>query len=207
MEKTLVDIEFPQLDRQPFSASSEREYQDLSIFTVPDSFRGKSKLSVQLWWIIQDTIFCWSPQILYKWRVFLLRLFGAQIGKDVKIRSSAKITYPWKVKIGDYSWIGDDCVLYSLGDITIGDHVAIAHKVYINTGGHLYQKKAFDIFSKPIHIEDECWITNDVYIAPGVTIGKGTIISARSSVLKDLPAGKICVGTPAKPIKDRLKSI
>ena len=179
------------------------EYQDLSIFKVPDTFRGKSKIAVQLWWILQGTLFAWSPQFLYEWRAFLLRLFGAQIGKKVKIRSTVQVTYPWKVKIGDYSWVGDSCILYSLGDITIGSHVAIAHSVYVNTGGHEYNKKTFDIFSRPVVIEDECWITNDVYIAPGVTIGKGTIVSARSSVLKDLPAGKICVGTPAKPIKDR----
>jgi putative colanic acid biosynthesis acetyltransferase WcaF len=179
------------------------QYQDLSVFTVPASFRGKSKLSVQLWWIVQETLFAWSPQIFYQWRVMLLRLFGAEIGKHVKIRSSVTITYPWLVSIGDYSWVGDDCVLYSLGQISIGKHVALAHQVYVNTGGHEYRKKTFDIFSKPVLIEDECWITNDVYIAPGVTIGKGTIVSARSSVFKDLPGGKVCVGTPAKPIKDR----
>jgi putative colanic acid biosynthesis acetyltransferase WcaF len=179
------------------------QYQDLSSFIVPTSFRGKSKLFVQLWWIVQETFFAWSPQVLYSWRVFLLRLFGATIGHGVKIRASVQITYPWMVCVGDHSWIGDDCVLYSLGSITIGKHVAIAHQVYINTGGHNYQSKTFDIFSKPVIIEDECWITNDVYVAPGVTIGRGTIVSARSSVLKNLPAGKICVGTPARPIKDR----
>ena len=179
------------------------DYQDLSKFSVPSSFRGKSKIAVQLWWIVQGTIFAWSPQFLYGWRSFLLRLFGARIGKQVKIRSTVRITYPWKVSVGDYSWVGEDSVLYSLGNITIGRHVAIAHKVYVNTGGHVYDRKTFDIFEKPVVIEDECWLTNDVYVAPGVTIGKGTIISARSSVLKDMPAGKICVGTPAKPIKDR----
>jgi len=160
------------------------EYQDLSIFKVPGTFRGKSKIAVQLWWILQETLFAWSPQFLYEWRSFLL-------------------WYPWKVKIGDYSWVGESCVLYSLGNITVGSHVAISHRVYVNTGGHEYNKKTFDIFSKPVVIEDECWITHDVYVAPGVTIGKGTIVSARSSVLKDLPAGKVCIGTPAKPIKDR----
>lgn len=179
------------------------KYQDLSSFRVPDTFRGKSKVTTQLWWMIQATLFRWSPQFMFGWRVFLLRLFGAQIGTGVKIRSSVQVTYPWKVKIGDHVWIGDECVLYSLNNITIGSHVAVAHKVYFNTGGHHYDKLTFDIFGKPVVIEDECWITNDVYIAPGVTIGTGTIIAARSSVLKSLPAGKVCAGTPAKPIKDR----
>lgn len=184
-----------------------RDYQDLSLFTVPESFRGRSKIVTQLWWIVQSTLFNWSPQFLFGWRVFLLRVFGAQIGANVKIRPTVKITYPWKVIIGDYVWIGDDCILYSLGEIRIGSHVAIAHNVHFNTGGHVYDKKTFDIFAEPVVIEDECWITSDVYVAPGVVIGRGTIVSARSGVLKSLPAGKICVGTPAKPIKDRPLSV
>ncbi len=180
------------------------QFQDLSLFLVPKEFRGKSKIYVQIWWIINDTLFKWSPQALYGWRRFLLRLFGAQIGNNALIRSTVKITYPWNVSIGSYSWIGDDCVLYSLGKINIGSHVAVAHSVYFNTGGHHYDKITFDIFAKPLVVEDECWITNDVYIAPGVTIGKGTIVGARSTVLKDLPGGMVCVGSPAKVIKFRL---
>ncbi|PWJ55983.1 putative colanic acid biosynthesis acetyltransferase WcaF [Dyadobacter jejuensis] len=181
-----------------------KQYQDLENFKVPIHFRGRSAIVVQLWWIIQSTLFAWSPQFLYPWRRFLLRLFGAHIGKGVLIRSSAKFTYPWNISIGDYCWIGEDNVFYSLGKIQLGNHVALAHKVYLNTGGHEYDKVTFDIFAKPVIIEDECWLTNDVYIAPGVVIGKGTIVAARSSVLHSLPSGKICVGTPAKPIKNRI---
>lgn len=181
------------------------KYQDLSSFKVPGNFRGRSKLTVQLWWIIQDTLFAWSPQMLFGWRRFLLRLFGARIGKKVNIRPSVKVTFPWKVSVGDYSWIGDDTVLYSLGEISIGSNVAVAHKVYFNTGSHDYSTPGFDIHSQSIRIEDECWITNDVYVAPGVTIGRGTVVGARSTVLKDLPEGKICVGYPAKPIRDRVE--
>lgn len=179
-------------------------YQDLQKFTVPKTFRGKSKITVQLWWIVQGTLFALSPQFFYGWRRFLLRSFGAKIGKGVLLRSTVKVTYPWNIEIGDYSWIGEDNVLYSLGKIKIGSNVALAHKVYINTGGHEYDKISFDIFCEPVVIEDECWLTNDVYVAPGVTIGKGSIIAARSSVLKSMPRGKICVGTPAIAIKDRI---
>jgi len=171
---------------------------------VPGDFRGRSKIVTQLWWMIEQTLFAWSPQFFYPWRRFLLRLFGAKIGKNVLIRSSVKITYPWYVEIGDNCWIGEDCVLYSLSSIKIGNNVALAHKVYVNTGGHDYAKETFDIFAKPVVIEDECWLTNDVYIAPGVTVGRGSIVGARSSVFKDIPEGKICVGSPAKVIKDRI---
>ena len=178
-------------------------YQNLKEFKVPADFRGKSKVIVQLWWIVEKTLFAWSPQFFYGWRRFLLRLFGAKIGKKVLIRPSAKFTYPWKISIGDYTWIGEDCILYSLGNITIGKHVAIAHGVYFNTGLHDYTNESFDINHKDVIIEDEAWITNDVYIAPGVRIGKGCVIGARSNVFKSMPEGFICYGNPANAIKKR----
>ena len=179
------------------------EYQDLSRHRVPKDFRGRNVVIVQLWWIVQSTLFAWSPQILYGWRRWLLRLFGAKIGKKVLIRPSARFTYPWKVTIGDYSWVGDDCVFYSLGEIYVGSNVSIAHRDYFCTGFHDIHSLTFDIGAKPIVIEDECWIPNDIFVGPGVTIGKGTVVGARSTVLKDLPSGMICYGNPAKPVKER----
>lgn len=183
-----------------------REYQDLSRFTMPRGFRGRSAFTVQIWWIVQDTLFRLSPQALYGWRNFLLRLFGAKLGRAVQIRSTTRVTYPWKLTIGDYVWVGDGCVFYNLGPIELGSHVAIAHDVYFCTGLHDYSRTDFPIGQKPIHIEDEVWIPNDVFVGPGVTIGKGAIVGARSTVLKDLPGGMICLGNPAKPVRPRPRS-
>lgn len=186
-------------------AKEERMYQNLTKFKVSKGFRGRSKFIVQLWWIVEKILFAMSPQFFYGWRRFLLRSFGAKIGKNVLIRSTAKFTYPWKVEIGDNSWIGEETIFYSLDEIKIGKNVAVAHGVYFNTGLHDYSKDNFTILSNKIIVEDECWITNDVYIAPGVSIGKGTVVGARSNVFKDLPEGYICYGSPAKPIKKRIE--
>lgn len=181
-----------------------RHYQDLSLFRMPTGFRGRSALLVQIWWIVQATLFRMSPQILYGWRNFLLRAFGAKIGRGVRIRSTTRVTYPWKLRIGDFVWVGDDCVFYNLGEIELGSHIAIAHDVYLCTGLHDYRTVSFPIGQKPIRIEDEVWIPNDVFIGPGVTVGKGSIVGARSTVLSDLPGGMICYGNPAKAIKPRV---
>ena len=180
------------------------KYQNLNQYSTPKDFRGKSKLTVQLWWIVQATLFACSPQFLYGWRRFLLRSFGANIGKGVIIRPTARITYPWKLTIGDYSWIGDDVVLYTLGEIEIGAHAVISQKGYICTGTHDYKSPDFRIYAQKITIGEKCWLATDTYVAPGVTIGEGTVVGARSSVFKDLPSGKICIGNPAKPIRDRV---
>ena len=110
--------------------------QDLERFALPRNFRGRSGLTVQLWWLVQATLFRGSPQLLYGFRRWLLRLFGAQIGKGVIVRPSVTIPYPWKLKIGDHSWIGDDAVLYTFAEITIGKDVVISQKSYLCAGTH-----------------------------------------------------------------------
>jgi len=179
------------------------KWQDLSTFKLPPGFRGRSAVMVQLWWIVQATLFRWSPQGFYGWRRFLLRLFSAKVGKSVIIRPSVGITYPWKVTIGDYSWIGDDVVLYSLGEIDIGANAVISQRSYLCAGGHDFKKVTFDICAKSIHVGDEAWVATDVFIAPGVQIGKGAVVGARSSVFSDMPDGMVCMGSPAKPVKPR----
>lgn len=182
---------------------SSRKWQDLSTFNMPLGFRGRSALVVQLWWLVQATLFRWSPQALYNWRRFLLRLFSAKIGKGVIVRPTVTITYPWKVSIGDYTWIGDDVVIYSLSNICIGKHSVISQKSYLCGGGHDYKKNTFDIVAEDIVIGDEAWIATDVFVAPGVSIGDGCVVGARSSVFHDLPKEMICMGSPAKPVRAR----
>lgn len=177
--------------------------QNLNEYSNPKDFRGRSKVTVQLWWIVQATLFKMSPQFTYGWRRFLLRSFGAKIGKDVIIRPSAQITYPWKLTIGDYSWIGDEVVLYTLGEIEIGENAVVSQRSYICTGTHDYTASDFRIYAEKITIGNKCWLATDVYVAPGVTIGDKAVVGARSSVFKDLPENMICIGNPAKPIKNR----
>jgi putative colanic acid biosynthesis acetyltransferase WcaF len=172
-------------------------------FRVPPGFRGRSKVYVQLWWIVQATLFALSPQLMYGWRRWLLRLFGARIGKDAIIRKSVKTPYPWKLTIGDYCHIGEEVQLYTYGEIEIGDCSVISQRSYLCAGSHDYLSPAFDLVAQKISIESEVWVATDVFVAPGVRIGHGAVVGARSSVFRDIPPGTIAVGTPAKVIRLR----
>ena len=178
--------------------------QDLSRFILPTGFRGRNAFVVQLWWLVQATVFNWSPQFMYQFRAMLLRLFGAQIGKGVLVRPTVCVTYPWKLTIGDNSWVGDDVVLYSLGEISVGSNTVISQRSYICAADHDHSDTAFSIHSKPVSIGDSVWIATDVFVAPGVRIGDGTVVGARSSVFKDLPSNVICNGTPAQMRRQRI---
>jgi putative colanic acid biosynthesis acetyltransferase WcaF len=178
-------------------------YQDLSQSRAPKQFRGRSGLVVLIWQLVQRTLFLWSPQPAYFWRVWLLRLFGAKVGKGVLVRPTARVTYPWKVSLGDHCWVGDDAEIYSLGPISVGSNAIVGQRSYVCAATHDYADITFPLVAKAVIIEPEVWIATDCYIAPGVTIGRGTIVGARSTVLTNIAPGLIVAGTPARVIKTR----
>ena len=184
------------------------QVQDLKSFSVPAGFRGRPAWFSQVWWLVQSTLFGLSPQFMFGWRNSLLRMFGAHIGVGVHIRPSARITYPWKVSIGDWSWVGDSVVIYSLERIDIGCNVSISQRGYLCAGSHDYTKIDFPYVLESartrIVVEDEAWLANDVFVGPGVTIGRGSVVGARSNVFKSLPAMMVCYGSPAAAKRPRL---
>jgi len=182
-------------------------YQDLTKFVVPDDFRGRSKIQVQIWWLVQATLFRWSPQIAYGFRRWLLRAFGATVGNDVLVRPTVTITYPWKVTLAENCWVGDYVTLYSLGPIQIGKNAVISQHSYICAGDHDHSDPGFAIRAKAITVGAEAWIATGVFLAPGVTIGEATVIGARSAVFADMPPRMICLGSPCTPIRPRQTSV
>jgi putative colanic acid biosynthesis acetyltransferase WcaF len=125
-------------------------------------------------------------------------MFGARIGRGTIIRPSVKVPYPWKLTIGEFCHIGDEVYLYTYGEIEVGDCAVISQRSYVCTGSHDYTSPTFDLIVKKIVIEAEAWLATDVFVAPGVRIGHGAIIGARSSVFHDVPSGAIALGTPAR---------
>lgn len=166
---------------------------------------GKPKLYVFLWFLVQDTVFRFSPIPCYGFRRWLLRLFGARLGVGVKVRPRARIHYPWRVEMGDHAAVGDDAWLYSIGEINIGAHSVVSQKSFLCTAGHDYDDPFFKTTVGPITIGNSVWIAADVFVAPGVTIGDNAVIGARSSVFHDMPPGMICYGYPCRPVRTRGK--
>jgi putative colanic acid biosynthesis acetyltransferase WcaF len=184
--------------------------QDLKAFGVPPGFRGRPAWVAQCWWLVQATLFGMSPQFMYGWRRWLLKGFGAAVGRGVRIRPTARITYPWKVSIGEWSWVGDGAIIYSLERIDIGRNVCISQRCYLCAGSHDYTKRDFRYILDPektrICVEDEVWLANDVFVGPGVTVGRGTVVGARSNVFGSLPSMMVCFGSPAEAKKPRISA-
>jgi putative colanic acid biosynthesis acetyltransferase WcaF len=189
--------DLPKTDAEPFV--------DLRQYDQSDFDRGRPGWYILLWWFVQAIAFPLTLHSFHSPRRALLRLFGARIGTGVVIRPTARFTYPWKISIGDYSWIGDDVVLYSLDEINIGSHCVISQKSYLCTGSHDIKDPAFGLKTASITIGNGVWIAADCFIASGVQIGANAVIGARSSVFSHMPEGQVCAGNPCQPKYPRIE--
>lgn len=106
----------------------------------------------------------WMP--ISSMRCALLRLFGAKIGKGVVIKPGVSVKYPWRLSIGDYSWIGENVWIDNLDNVSIGSNCCISQGAMLLCGNHNYKKSTFDLIIKPITIEDGAWIGAKSVVCP-----------------------------------------
>ncbi len=144
-----------------------------------------------------------SPRPFHAWRAALLRLFGAKIGRGVHVYPRAREWAQWKLEMGDESGVADDAILYSMAPIVLGRRVVVSQGAHLCAGTHDFEDPGFPLVAKPIRVGDRAWIAAEAFVHPGVTIGEGAVIGARSVVTGDMPAWTVCAGHPCKPIKPR----
>ena len=159
------------------------------------------KLKMALWWFIEGFLFRPSLHKMNGLRCFLLRFFGAKVGKNTFINSRAKIWYPWNLEIGSNGGIGFDALIYNLDKVIIEDYATVSQRVHINTGSHDYTNPAFPLVTRPIHIGAGAFIGADSYVGWGVNIGEMAVIGARSVVVSDMPSYTVSHGHPCRPYK------
>lgn len=163
----------------------------------------RQKVLRQLWYWVEATLFRFSPRPCYRWRNWLLRRFGAHIHVTARIRPTVTVEVPWNLTVGAYTVVGDGVILYCLGPIILGDRVTVSQYAHLCAGTHDYTRADMPLLRPPITIGDDAWVATDVFVGPGVTIGTGVVVGARSSVFGNLPAWTVCVGSPARAVKER----
>src|SRR5690606_22132543 len=156
-----------------------------------------------VWNIIYTLFFRFSPIPFHGWRCFILRLFGAKIGKGVRVYPKVKIWAPWNLELDDYSSVANGSTLYYQGKIKVGFRTSVSQGVHLCAGTHDFTKYGFPLLTNPITIGDQAWIAAESFIHPGIIIGDGCVVGARSVVTKNMPDWMVCTGHPCKPIKIR----
>mgnify|MGYP002280335680 CR=1 FL=1 len=157
----------------------------------------------RLLWALVSPLFRWSPRPLFGWRRFLLRLFGARVGRQAHVYPSARIYLPWMLTLGEQASIGEWALIYNLGAVTIGDRATISHRAHLCAGTHDYRDPALPLLRLPIEVGAQAWVCADVFLGPGRRVGEGAIVGAGAVVVSDVPDWTVVGGNPAQPIKKR----
>lgn len=172
--------------------------------TTRPSFSLGNRVRRILWGIVYAMLFRPSPRPLHAWRAMLLRAFGAQIGQHVHVYAKARIWAPWNLRIDDNVGVADDVDLYTMAPIHLKARSVVSQGAYLCAGTHDYEDPNFQLVARPIVVGERAWVCAQAFVGPGVTVGDGAVVGARSVVTKDMPAWTVCAGNPCRPLKSRV---
>lgn len=168
---------------------------------------GKSKFARVLWGIVWLFLFRPTPdrgiRFFVRWRIWLLRLFGAKIGSHCAVRNTCNIWQPWNLEIGDWVSLSEECDIYSVDKIKIGHRSTISRGAFLCCASHDVTSPIMELTYAPITIGHDAWVAGRAIVMPGVSIGDGAVVGAGAVVLKDVEPWTIVGGNPAKFIKKR----
>lgn len=163
----------------------------------------RAEQMLRILWIAGSVVFRFTPRPFFSVRRWILRCFGATIGREVHVYPSTRIYFPWNLEAGDYASIGEWVLVYNLGKVTIGTNASISHQAHICAGSHDYRKADLPLLKPPIVIGDSAWICADAFVGPGVSVAEGAVVGARAVVTRDVAAWTVVAGNPAQFIKNR----
>ncbi len=178
-----------------------RGVTDLSRFENPDYDPGPAWIR-GLWFLV-NAFFFKSPLPGSGLKRFLLRLFGAKVGKGVVIKPRVNIKYPWFLIIGDHVWIGEEVWIDDLGTVSIGSHTCISQGAMLLCGNHDHASPTFDLIVEGITLEEGVWIGAKAVVGPGVRASSHAFLTMGSVTASDLSAYGIYRGNPAEFIRER----
>jgi putative colanic acid biosynthesis acetyltransferase WcaF len=145
----------------------------------------------------------WTPPPLHRWRVLVLRLFGARTGRGCQVYGSTIVWYPANLELGDNVMIGPGAILYNQGRIAIGSGSVISQRAHLCASSHRIGDRHFQLVLKPIAIGANCWIAAEAFVGPGVTMAEGAVLAARGALFDDAAADTVYRGNPAMAVATR----
>ncbi len=176
---------------------------DLARYDNSHYHTGGGPLRRAAWYVVNALVFdSWLVPMSAPKRQ-LLRWFGATIGIGVVIKPRVNIKFPWNLKIGNYTWIGEQVWIESLVLVNIGANVCISQGAYLLTGNHDYRDETFGLVTLPITVQDSAWIGAFSIVCPGITISRDSVLSVRSVASADTEEGWVYRGSPAQKIRRR----
>jgi putative colanic acid biosynthesis acetyltransferase WcaF len=166
-------------------------------------FSLKHRIQRLIWNIVWGLFASWTPPPLHRYRVAILRLFGAKVAWSAHVYSSARIWFPPNLTMGEHSCLGPRVNCYSMASITLKKYAVTSQGAHLCTGMHDIEDPDFQLSAKPIVLEERAWVAAEAFVGPGVTIHQGAVLGARGVLFKDAEAYGVYVGNPAQLVRYR----
>ena len=156
-------------------------------------------------WAVCELIFVTNPwQISSGLRIRVLRAFGAEIGDRVVFRPRTRVKFPWKLHLGDRSWIGEGVWFHNQDHVYIGHDVVLSQETFLTTGSHAHRRD-MALITRPITVEPGAWVTSRCVVLGGARIGRSCLITPLSVVdARAVPDGEIWGGNPLAFVSERM---
>lgn len=181
--------------------------QRLDIKNYKNRHSLKSKIARMVWDVVWMLFARWTPEhlgVFNKWRIFLLRLFGAKIGRGCVVKSSCEIWQPWNLTLGDYVALGESVICYTVDHIMIGSQTTVSRDVFLCCASHDIASSTMELVYAPIKIGTNAWIAARATVMPGREIGDGAVVAAGAVIVKDVAPWTVVGGNPANYIQKRI---
>lgn len=184
-------------------ADEIRNANDADPFKGNPTFSFRNRLVRVLWSVTWSLLGSWTPPPLRRWRLFLLRQFGAKLHITANVYGSVKVWHPANLEMGPYATLGPGVICYAMAPISVGHHAVVSQRAHLCCGTHDICNPTFQLHARPIVIGANSWICAEAFVGPGVTVGEGAVLAARGATFTDLAPWKVYRGNPASLIKDR----
>jgi putative colanic acid biosynthesis acetyltransferase WcaF len=199
----MIDVaDDPETDRK-LRAPGEAFFGRMESSDYPSPHSRANQLLRILWRTVWLLAYRPSPKVFHGWRRFLLRMFGAKIANNAHPHPSVKVWAPWNLEMGPLSCLGPDVDCYCVDRIVVGAGATVSQYSFLCTATHDYRDPLMPLITAPIVVGERAWVAADVFVGPGVTIGEGAVVGARSSVFRNVDPWTVVAGNPARILKKR----
>lgn len=161
------------------------------------------RLRMLVWSFAWNALCRWTPKPFNRWRLVVLRCFGARLAGTPFVHSNARIQIPWNLVMEHRACLGDGAVAYTLAEITIEARATVAQEAYLCTGTHDFSSPNLPLQTAPIRIGANAFVGARAFVLPGVSVGEGAIVGACAVVTKPVPAYAVVAGNPARVVGQR----
>lgn len=164
---------------------------------------GRPKWVFFLWYLVKCVFFLSAFPWPSGLKTRLLHWFGAEVGKGVYWKPRVNIHIPWKLKVGDFTWVGEEVNIINFAPVNIGAHCCLSQRSFLCSGNHDYRSPDMRYRNAAITLEDGVWLGAAAFVGPGVTVGTDAVITACSVAVKSLAGGWVYAGNPCQPVRRR----